>query len=217
MSERNDLEPKPPPPFPNPLPPPFSPSLFPLPPPLFPPHLFSLFFPERLKKSQSDQRTMHPPHPVRAKRKSRSTSAANGVDPSAPRTPGNSSIDVATARATVHDKMEPHLNLHACSALLLINEDICALTNVVSIGPLRTRGDHPPQLRSASLQDLADAPNPGRGLMFCVTRLNRVSSASQDPRPRASCSVGHVVCGHEGGSKPTTPRRLLAASAASRK
>ena len=81
----------------------------------------TFFFPE-IKESQSDQRTMHPPHPDRAKRKSCSTSAANGVDPSAPRTPGNSSIDVATARATVHDKMEPHLNLHACSALLLINE-----------------------------------------------------------------------------------------------
>ena len=79
------------------------------------------FFCQRMKQrkvSQSDQRTMHPPHPVRAKWKSCSTSAANGVDPSAPRTPSNSSINVATARATAHDNQPPRLFRSSTRSLL---------------------------------------------------------------------------------------------------
>ena len=37
------------------------------------------------------------------------------VSPSAPRAPGNSSSDVATALAAAHDSSEPHMSLHACS------------------------------------------------------------------------------------------------------
>ena len=55
-----------------------------------------------------------------ANRSSCSTSATDGVSPSAPHAPDNSSNDVAAARAAAHDNMEPHLNLQACSTRLLM-------------------------------------------------------------------------------------------------
>ena len=56
--------------------------------------------------------------PRPAKRKVFSTSWAGGVAPSAPNPPRSSSKEAAKAFAAAQDKMDCHLVLHACSALL---------------------------------------------------------------------------------------------------
>ena len=87
--------------------------------------MFFNFFPPRTHTSTSRSRVhaqttpnkqprahLHAASP--AKRKSCSTSWSAGVVPSAPRVPGSSSMDDATAHAVVQERREPQRRRHAC-------------------------------------------------------------------------------------------------------
>ena len=77
-----------------------------------------VFFNEegRTKLTHVRQSTTWPTHALRpALQNSRSTSCDCGTSPSAPRPPLSSRRDAASARAAAQDRMEYHLNRHACS------------------------------------------------------------------------------------------------------
>ena len=83
--------------------------------------------------------------------KSRSTSWEARHAPSAPRAPGNSKRDDATALATVQEKSEPHLRRQACSTLLRSKGGTDrALARARELKNLCVSWDHRPQTSTAS-------------------------------------------------------------------
>ena len=72
-----------------------------------------------------------------------STAYDGGQLPSAPQAPGSSNRERATARAAVHDKSEPHLKRHACSARFL-NKSFRALARTSNLMKICVSTDHLP-------------------------------------------------------------------------